>query len=64
MTTAEVREAIIETLHEMFGEELPASLHSRKRLAPRLQHNASIRASTSATCFRIWSCRLSEMDRR
>ncbi len=37
VTTAEIREAIIETLHEMYGEDLPASLHSRKRLAPRLE---------------------------
>jgi len=36
VTTADIREAIIAHLHEMFGEKLPASLHTRKRLAPRL----------------------------
>jgi 2,3-bisphosphoglycerate-independent phosphoglycerate mutase len=36
VTTAEIRQAIIEQLKEMFGEDLPASLHVRKRLAPRI----------------------------
>lgn len=36
VTTAEIRQAIIEQLQEMYGEDLPASLHVRKRLAPRI----------------------------
>jgi 2,3-bisphosphoglycerate-independent phosphoglycerate mutase len=36
VTTAEIRQAIIEQLQEMFGATLPASLHARKRLAPRV----------------------------
>jgi len=36
VTTAEIRQAIIEQLKEMYGEDLPASLHQRKRLAPRV----------------------------
>ncbi len=35
-TTAEIRETIIQTLQDMYGQELPASLHARKRLTPRL----------------------------
>jgi 2,3-bisphosphoglycerate-independent phosphoglycerate mutase len=36
VTTADIREAIIENLHKIYGEELPASLHTRKRLTPRI----------------------------
>jgi 2,3-bisphosphoglycerate-independent phosphoglycerate mutase len=36
VTTAEIRQAIIEQLQEKYGEKLPASLHVRKRLAPRV----------------------------
>lgn len=36
VTTADIRQAIIEELQAKYGEELPASLHVRKRLAPRV----------------------------
>ncbi len=36
VTTADVREAIVETVNALYGEEVLASLHTRKRLAPRI----------------------------
>jgi hypothetical protein len=36
VTTAEIRETIIDALQEAYGEELPASLQTAKRLTPRL----------------------------